>query len=68
MGQRTWNPFEKVSKTFDCSPCRIEPHVLAKDNAAASATKKVIVLKGGDAPMLQTRPRTGTTGGGALLS
>ena len=46
VGQRTWNPTEKVSKTFDLNPCRISPHVLARDNAAAANPHKVIYLRG----------------------
>lgn len=45
-GQRRWNPKEKPSATFDVNPCRIDAHVLAADNSAASlSSKRVICLK-----------------------
>ncbi|KAL1515480.1 hypothetical protein AB1Y20_002104 [Prymnesium parvum] len=53
VGQRRWNPTGKVSATFELNPCRIDPHVLQRDNAAAKAAQKVIPLKGPSAKTLE---------------
>ena len=63
VGQRRWNPRQKVSKTFECNPCRMDPHVLERDNKIAAASKKTILLKNNGGARLQDMSKKRVTDG-----